>query len=105
MKINLAELQRIIVRSQQINDSLNNELGYMSKILDDICNNVNSSELTASNHNLTSAINDISTKVKTNLPRVIEFLNSQVQSYETTNTNTKQQIDSLISAVDSALGQ
>lgn len=104
MKIQLAELQRIITRSQNINDNLNAELSRMAKVLDDICNNVNSSELTASNRNLVNAINDTSEKVRTNLPRVIEFLNSQVASYQSTNANTKQQIDSLISAVDSALG-
>lgn len=105
MKIQLAELQRIISRSQNINDNLNSELNNMKNKLEEICNNVNSSELTASNHNLTNAIVDISSRVQNNLPRVIEFLNSQVTSYEATNTNTKQQIDSLISAVDSALGQ
>lgn len=105
MKIQLAELQRIISRSQSINDTLSTELNNMKSKLEEICNNVQSSELTASNQNLTNAIVDISARVQNNLPRVIDFLNSQVQSYQATNESTKEQIDSLISAVDSTLGQ
>lgn len=103
MKIDLAEMQRILTRSQDINESLNTELTDMAKILDEICTNVNSSELTASNQRLTNSIIEISNKVKTNLPQIIEFLNTQIQSYEATNTSTKSQIDSLISAVDNIM--
>ncbi len=103
MKIELAEMKRILTRSQDINETLNSELTDMAKTLEEICANVNSSELTASNQRLTNSIVDISNTVKTNLPRIIEFLNTQISSYETTNANTKSQIDSLISAVDNIM--
>lgn len=101
MKIELAELQRIASRSQDIETELNNELTKMNMTLDEICTNVQSSELTASNQNLTRAIADVSNKIQINLPKIIEFLQSQIASYEATNTSTRQQIDSLISSVNS----
>lgn len=105
MKIELTELQRILSRSETINETLNTELTNINDTLQDICANVSSSELTAANQNLTNAINDISETVKANLPKVIEFLNAQINSYQTTNENIKQSLDSLISEVDSSLGQ
>ena len=105
MKIELTELQRILSRSETINETLNTELTNINDTLQDICTNVSSSELTAANQNLTNAINDISETVKANLPKVIEFLNAQINSYQTTNENIKQSLDSLISEVDSSLGQ
>lgn len=100
MKIDLAEMQRIHARSQDINENLAVEFANMANTLDEICANVNSSELTESNRKLTNAIVEISNKVKTNLPVIIEFLRTQINAYEATNASTKSQIDSLISAVD-----
>ena len=100
MKIDLAEMQRILTRSQDINNNLDTEFAEMASTLDEICANVSSSELTESNKKLTSAIVEISNKVKTNLPAIIEFLRTQISSYQATNESTKSQIDSLISAVD-----
>lgn len=104
MKIELSELQRIIGRATEIDTTLSQELGNMSTTLNDICQNVNSSELTASNQKITTAIVDLNEKVKANLPKVISFLNEQIKSYSTTNETTKSQIDSLVSAVDQSLG-
>ncbi len=104
MKIELAELQRIATRSQDIDTSLNAEFTQMASTLEEICVNINSSELTASNQNLTKAIADVSNKVKTNLPAIIEFLKTQITSYQATNANTKEQLDSLISSVNSTFG-
>lgn len=104
MKIELSELQRIIGRANEINVTLSQELGNMSATLNDICQNVNSSELTASNQKITTAIVDLNEKVKTNIPKVINFLNEQIKSYSTTNETTKSQIDSLVTAVDQSLG-
>lgn len=103
MRIDLAEMQRILTRSQDINESLSSELTDMSNTLEEICANVNSSELTASNQKLTTAIVEISNTVKANLPMIIEFLSNQVSSYQATNESTKSQIDSLISAVDNIM--
>lgn len=101
MKLDLAELQRITTRSQDIKDTLNTELNNMVSILEEICSNVQSSELTASNQNLTKGITDVATKIQTNLPTIIEFLQSQISSYEATNASTKESIDSLVSSVNS----
>lgn len=103
MKIDLIEMKRILSRSQNINETLNTELSDMARILEEICANVNSSELTTSNQRLTNSIVEISNTVKNNLPQIIEFLSTQINSYEATNSSTKSQIDSLISAVDSIL--
>lgn len=103
MKIELAEMQRILTRSRDVNENLGTELSDMSKTLEEICANVNSSELTASNQKLTGAIIEISNSVKTNLPLIVDFLSKQVSSYEATNESIKSQIDSLISAVDSIM--
>lgn len=101
MKLDLAELQRITTRSQDIKDTLNTELNNMVSTLEEICSNVQSSELTASNQNLTKGITDVATKIQTNLPTIIEFLQSQISSYEATNASTKESIDSLVSSVNS----
>lgn len=103
MKIELSEMQRILTRSRDVNENLGTELSDMSKTLEEICANVNSSELTASNQKLTGAIIEISNSVKTNLPLIVDFLSKQVSSYEATNESIKSQIDSLISAVDSIM--
>lgn len=101
MDIELAELQKILVRSEGIKDSLNTEFSNMSTELNEICTNVRSSELTAANEGLSKAITDLADKVNTNLPIIIEFLESQVRSYGNTNTSIQEQINSLIEAVDS----
>lgn len=103
MKIELAEMQRILTRTQDINEGLSTQLSDMASTLEAICANVNSSELTASNQKLTASITDIANTVKTNLPAIIEFLGNQINSYQTTNADTKSSIDSLISAVDNIL--
>lgn len=101
MKIDLAELKRIASRSKDIETELSEDLTRMNTTLDEICTNVQSSELTESNQNLTRAIADVSSKIQANLPTINEFLNSQIASYEATNISTKQQIDNLISSVNS----
>lgn len=103
IKIELAELQRIATRTQDIEGELSTDLAKMTSQLSDICANVQSSELTAANDNLTRAINDIASKVSTNLPRIIEFLNAQIVNYARTNEETKSKIDSLVSAVNSSI--
>lgn len=103
MKIELSELRRIIARAKDINITLNQELGNMSTTLEDICSNVNSSELTASNQKITTAIIDVSEKVKTSLPEIISFLENQINSYDRANQGALQEIDSLISTVDDAM--
>lgn len=103
MKIELAEMKKILSTSQEINSELTKQLNDMSKTLEEICTNVNSSELTASNQKLTSSIVEISNSIKTNLPQIINFLRTQISSYEATNDETKAQIDSLVSAIDNIL--
>ena len=89
MTLDLAELKRIASRSQDIEIELKDELSKMVSTLEEICGNVQSSEWTASNQNLTHALTDVSNRIQTNLPRIIEFLNAQISSYEATNANTK----------------
>lgn len=104
IKIELAEIQRISSRSQDIERELATDLSKMSTQLGDICENVQSSELTSANNNLVQSINDVASRVSTNLPKIIDFLNRQIGSYVQTNAETKSEIDSLISSVNSTFG-
>ena len=101
MQIGLAEIQKLVTRSEDIRENLSSEFTEMANTLNEICDNVASSELTESNKNLTASIIEISNTVNKNLPVIIEFLENQIRSYESINTTTKSQIDSLISAIDS----
>lgn len=104
IKIELAEIQRLSTRSQDIERELAMDFNKMSSQLGDICDNVQSSELTAANSNFIQSINDVATKVSTNLPKIISFLNDQISKYEQTNANTKSEIDSLVSSITSVFG-
>lgn len=100
MRIELLELKRIASRSQNINEEMANDLLHMANLLEEICTNVNSSNLTSVNRNLVNAINEVSSRIKNNFPQIINFLNNQVTAYENTNINTEQNIDSLINSLD-----
>ncbi len=104
MNIELAEIQRLITRSQDIESQLVSDFGNMTEELNDIANNVQSSDLVSANGNLIQAIEAASTSVSTNLPEIINFLNSQIVNYERTNTETKEQLDSLTNMIDSTFG-
>lgn len=100
LKIELTELKRISSRSHDISEELNSDLDRMATLLEEICANVNSSELTGVNRNLVDAINGVGQKVRVNFPRIIEFLDTQVGNYERTNVDTKGKIDALVSSID-----
>lgn len=100
LRIELSELKRISSRSHDVNEELNSDLNRMATLLEQICTNVNSSELTEKNKNLVDAINGIGEKVRTNFPTIISFLDTQVDNYEKTNINTKEKIESLVSSID-----
>ncbi len=102
MKIELTELKRITSRAQDINTDLDRDLTKMSTLLDSIVANVCSSELASVNKNLVDAVTGVADKVRTNLPKIIEFLNAQIGSYTETNESAKEQIDSLVSMIDGA---
>lgn len=104
MKIELSELKKILTRANDINGSLNQELGKMTSALNDITLNVASTELAASNQKIATAVEEISEKVNNNLPKIIDFLSEQISRYETTNESAKTQIDSLVTSVDDTLG-
>lgn len=100
MNIQIDELQKLISKSQNINGNLNIELNNMKNKLEEICNNINSNELTASNQNLRLSIEELSNKVQNNLPKIIDFLNSQVKSYQVNVEAAKKQLDTLVSEVN-----
>ena len=58
IQIELTQLQRLTSRSEQIASTLNTELTTISSTLEDICSNVQSSELTSANQNLKQAVNN-----------------------------------------------
>ncbi len=104
IRIELSELKRISGRTTDINSELARDLSEMVNELNNVCNNVRSSELTAANADLTSVINTISNRIKTNLPQIIAFLNKQVDAYGATNETTRAAIDNLVSSIDKSFG-
>lgn len=104
IKLELSELQRISGRTSDINEELAHDLSEMVNELNNICSNVQSSELTSANENLTNAIESIAEAVKKNLPEIIAFLNKQIEAYGATNETTKAAIDNLISSINDNFG-
>lgn len=101
MRIELSELQRLTSRSREIEGTLNTELNKISSILEDICNNVQSSELTNANQNLKQAITNAINTINKYLPNINRFMEDQVNQYIKANESAKSEIDSLISSINS----
>ena len=99
MNIDLGQLQVLKTRSADINQNIASEFDTMKKTLNEICDNVKSSNLTAGTKNLTDAITEIADSLNTIMPNVIAFLDTQIKSYSDTNTQIKSELDSLISTI------
>lgn len=101
IQIQLTEIKNLTTRSIDVTSRLNNELTSVVSLLEEICNNVQSSELMAANNNLKNAITNASNTINTNMPEINNFLIDQVEHYTGTNESAKSQIDSLVSSINS----
>ena len=102
MKIELSEIKRITDRSEQINSELTGQLNQMTSTLQEIITNLISKPLEGPNTTLIEEINKTANAIPGNLEKITTFLRTQIQSYEATNVNAKEQIDSLVSSVNSS---
>lgn len=103
LKIELTEIRKISSDTKNLKGQLSTNLKTMTSLLEEICKNINSSELTGVNKNLVQAIENISKDVEKNLPEIINFLDRQVANYEKTNTEAKSAIDALASSANETL--
>ena len=103
IKIELAELKRIQNRSVDIQQDLSTSLRKINANLTDICQNVNSTSLTNSTAKITKSISEIITIVNSNLLGLSNFMQQQLATYDQTNINTENALNSLASSISSTL--
>lgn len=97
--LNIPELKKVSSECIELSGTLDTSFQNIIKDLQDICANVQSTELTESNNNLLDSINNISSGITNNLPKVAEFLNTQIATYEKTNEIAEADLNSLISSI------
>ena len=103
LKIELTEIRKISSEAKNVKGQLSTYLKTMTELLEEICKNINSSDLISVNKNFVQAIDNVAKKVEKNLPEIINFLDKQVANYEKTNVETKIAIDSLVSSANETL--
>lgn len=105
VRLKLDELEVVAIEASSVDAELNAELTKVSATLEEICNNVQSSELVPANQKLTSSINGVAEKVKKNLPTIIDFLNKQLKDYKQTNQSAEEKVDSLASQINTTFSK
>ena len=95
MNINIEELRRLFSRSEDINAQLKDNFNNIVIELNNVCDNVKSTRLTEINKEFTEYVNEIATKLTTNMEVVIAFLENQISSYSGTNESSEAQFNEL----------
>lgn len=96
MNLDLDKLIELKNQTSQMNVDIIEKLSTINTNLDNICSNVQSTNLTNSTNNLTNIINSVSTKLGQVLPNVTNFLDSQIAQYSTANEAAKTDVDRLV---------
>ena len=105
MKIQLSELSNYLNDSKGLNEEITGIFKDTNIALNDICENLKSETLTGATQKLTEDINSVQNKIATILPQLSEFLQQQINAYDTTTMESKKVIDSLSANITNNLNR
>ena len=104
LTIDFGELRRISTRSGEVKEGVQGTLSGVNTTLSDICQIVDSPELTANNNALTGSINSMSNETVNALERIKEFLDAQLTNYAQNISDALEKLSSLITTIDGLFG-
>lgn len=99
--INISEIIRLKNRLKDIKLSIKNTLNGVSQELTDVNYNIRSSELIRSNENIATKISELSTNVDQYLNLLLNFMESQTESYQLANDEAKNSLEELVGQINS----
>lgn len=97
MYLDLTELMRLKGRLGDINIELGNTLNSVSTELENVCNNINSSDLKAANEAIKEKILTLASKINANVARLDEFMGNQLSTYKVSNEDAQASLKELVS--------
>lgn len=102
--IKTQEILRLYARSEDVNKAVTNDLNNSNIEFENICNNVNCSELTSATEGLKIAVSNIATTIDKTLPVVATFMLKQANLYSETETTTDEEINTLVNTIYNNIG-
>ncbi len=101
MYIELSEIMRLKGRLSDVKASLKSTLDGVSNEIIDVNNNIQSSELISSNHEISTKIANLKVTLDNNIETIITFLSTQIDSYQNISADAKESLESLIYLINS----
>ena len=95
MKIEIEEVNRLLLRNNEIMGELKTTFTNLNTELQDICNLIKSSGLNEANANFTAYTEDVNTRLQDNLNKIATFLDNQIKEYDTTNMDAAKNLEIL----------
>lgn len=95
MKIEIEEVNRLLLRNNEIMGELKTTFTNLNTELQDICNLIKSSGLNEANAKFTAYTEDVNTRLQDNLNKIATFLDNQIKEYDTTNMDAAQNLEIL----------
>ena len=102
--IDFGELKRISSRSEEVKGEVQNTLSSVNNTLSNICQIVDSPELTTNNNALSSTIKTMSSSTVSALERIKRFLDVQLNSYTQNIGEALEKLRNLITTIDGLFG-
>lgn len=99
MKIEIAELNRLLLRNREIIEELKTTFTNLSNELEDICGLIKSSGLNEANTKFMTYTQDVNARLQTSLNNIVTFLETQIKEYDTTNIDAEGNLEMLQSTL------
>ena len=104
VSLDFGELRRISSRSEEVKGEVQNTLSSVNSTLSNICQIVDSPELTSNNNALSGTIKTMSSSTVRTLERIKQFLDVQLNSYTQNIGDALEKLRNLITTIDGLFG-
>lgn len=95
MKIEIEEINRLLLRNREIIEELKTTFSSLNSELQDICALIKSSGLNEANAKFSSYTEDVNERLQSSLNNVATFLENQIKQYDLTNLDAAQNLEVL----------